>query len=220
MTRCILWGVLASALTFMLSTQAYAEVRRDSGSAQASKKAQYMIRQLHNEKQELQTKLVELQGKFDQLSKQHKKTIVRLDKSSENNEKLVSRVKGTADKFNELAGKYREAITILRKANMDNQYMVRAVQEREHWMSSCTDRNNDLFQSNNDLLAKYGEAAGSNAEPFIGITMVEIENEVQDYRFKLEDLQVTKFKPIVDVAAHAGKVKQPLNKSDSDAPIN
>jgi len=129
-----------------------------------------MIRQLYNEKQALEVKLAELQGKFDGLTKEHAKTTASLEKSSANNEKLVSRVKGTSEKYKELAVKYRQAISILRKANLDNRYMVRAVQEREQWIAECSDRNDGLFDANTDLLSKYGEAAGKDAEPFFGIS--------------------------------------------------
>jgi chromosome segregation ATPase len=203
MNRYSLWTVAVFIVISTYGSQASAEARRDAnGGGQASKKAQYMIRQLHNEKQELQTKLAELQGKHDQLTKEHEKTKVALEQSSSNNDKLVSRVKGTSDKYKELAEKYREAVSILRKANMDNQYMVRAVQEREQWIAQCSHRNDDLYQANSDLLSKYGEAAGKGADPFFGIGTVELENEMQEYQFKLEDLQVTKFKPVVDAESH------------------
>ncbi len=207
MNRYTLLFFTASIVLSTFSAQLNAEVRRDAGggSAQANKKAQYMIRQLYNEKQALEVKLAELQGKFDGLTKEHAKTTASLEKSSANNEKLVSRVKGTSEKYKELAVKYRQAISILRKANLDNRYMVRAVQEREQWIAECSDRNDGLFDANTDLLSKYGEAAGKDAEPFFGISTVEIENEMQDYQFKLEDLQVTKFKPTVDAASHVRK---------------
>ena len=202
--------MIASLVLASLSTMVSAEPRRDSagGSAQAYKKAQYMVRQLHDEKQALQSQLTTLQGKFDQLTKENKKTKASLERSSSNNDKLVSRVKGTVGKYKALAGKYRELISILKKANMDNQYMVRAVQERETWISSCSALNEKLFDANSDLLVKYGNVATDKTEPFIGIARVKIENEVQDYQFKLEDLQVTKFKPTVNVASHSDKLAE------------
>jgi len=203
MNRYAFFAIAAFIVTSTLSSQVNAEARRDAnGGAQASKKAQYMIRQLHNEKQELQATLAELQGKFDKLTTEHEKTMAELEKSSASNDKLVSRVKGTSDKYKELAEKYREAVSILRKANMDNQYMVHAVQEREQWIAECSDRNDNMYQANSELLSKYAEAAGKGAEPFFGLGTVELENEMQEYNFKLEDLQVTKFKPVVDTGSH------------------
>jgi len=215
MKKITMWSIQAALIIFTYSAQTQAEVRREGGE-QSNKKTQYMIRQLHAEKNELKAKLVKSQGEFSQLEKEHEVTKKRLDKSSDNNEKLLSRVKGDVKKFKELADKYRESVLIPRKANLDNQYMVRAVQEREQWVSNCGNRNNDLFEANNDLLHKYGEVAGDSIDIFTGIGSVTVENEVQDYRFKLEDLQVTKFKPAVDAASHTRQQEQGI-ASERDA---
>jgi chromosome segregation ATPase len=213
MNRRILLGVIVSLVSSLYVTATVAETRRDSaGGGQASKKAQYMIKQLHNEKQELQAKLAELQGKYDALNNEHEKLQKNFDKSSANNEQLVTRIKGNVQKYNELADKYREAVSVLRKANMDNQYMVRAVQEREQWISECSARNEKMFEANSDLLNKYSTVVSNNAEIFTGTRIVEVENEEQDYRFKLEDLQVTRFKPKVDTNKHT---RQPDTISES-----
>jgi chromosome segregation ATPase len=202
MSKLTTWLITVSVVASVFGTQAVAEARRDAGSGQASKKAQYMIRQLHKEKQELQAQLAALQGKFDTLTKEHDKLKSDFDKSSAKNDKLVDRVKGDIEKYNGLAEKYREAITILRKANMDNQYMVKAVQEREDWIAQCEDRNNQMFDANSDLLQKYADVASSKSDPVFGHGKVRVENEMQDYQFKLEDLQVTKFKSSVETKKH------------------
>lgn len=203
MNRYTHWIWITAVLFSIPGGAANAEVRRDGGSESANRKAQYMIRQLHNEKQEIQAKLAEVQGERDSLNKELERIRASLEKSSENNEQLLSRVKGNIEKYNELAGKYREAVSILRKANMDNQYLVRAVQEREEWISACSKKNEGLYDANNDLLHKYSKVAKDDSEPFLGIGVVEVENEVQDFEFRLEDLQVTKFRPTVDTDSHA-----------------
>ena len=216
MNKYTLWSIAALVLVSVSAMEVSAEVRREGGGEQASRKAQYMIRQLHNEKQELQAKLAELQGKFDRLQAEHDRTKASLEKSSANNDKLVSRVKNNIEQYKELADKYREAVSILRKANQDNQYMVRAVQEREQWISDCSVRNEELFEANNDLLSKYGEVASADPNPFTGIGIVEVETEVQEYRFRLEDLQVTKFKPVVDTESHSRQVGKDLVSENSN----
>jgi len=223
MNRLNLYLVAVSLVTSVFATQVVAETRRDDGSGQASKKAQYMIRQLHKEKQDLQAQLASLQAEFDSLAKQHDQLKADFDKSSAKNDKLVDRVKGDIEKYNELAEKYREAITILRKANMDNQYMVRAVQEREQWIAQCSDRNSRMFEANSDLLQKYADVASSKSDPVFGHGKVEVENEMQDYQFKLEDLQVTKFKSSVETQKHihtpeegqVSKAEEPETKKNS-----
>lgn len=203
--------IAVSLVSSVCSSQAVAERRDDGG--QASKKAQYMIKTLHKEKQELQAQLTKLQGDFDTLSKDHEKLQDDFSKSSSKNDKLVDRVKGDIEKYNALADKYRQAITVLRKANMDNQYMVRAVQEREEWIASCNERNVEMYDANVDLLDKYADVASSKSDPVFGHGKVELENEVQDFQFKLEDLQVTKFKPSIDTEKHARKPEPQVSEA-------
>lgn len=216
MYRYTLWFLVVPLMLFC-SSMTHAEARRDGGGDQASRKAQYMIRQLHNEKQALQAKLAETEAKYDQLVREHEKTRASLEKSSTNNDQLMSRVKNNIKQYKDLAEKYREAVSILRKANLDNQYMVRAVQEREQWISDCSVRNEELFEANTDLLQKYGEVASEDKNPFTGIGIVTVENEVQEYRFKLEDLQVTKFKPSVDTESHARDPNETPVDDDGDS---
>jgi septal ring factor EnvC (AmiA/AmiB activator) len=201
---------LLPVISALCCTGVNAEARRDGGGDQALRKAQYLIRQLSEEKSELQGKVIRLEEELDRvraeledLKDENKVLDARLNKSRSNNEQLVERVRSDLDKFKKLLERYRETAATLRQATVDNQYLVRAVQEREHWMQECRGRNQDLFAANSDLLERYRDVATRHSEPFTGIGKVTVENEVQDYRFKLEDLQVTEFRSSVDVADHS-----------------
>ena len=191
--------LLACLLTASMAS--YAETRRDDGGGQASKKAQYMLKVLHREKQELQAQLAKLQADHTKLEKENESVNKKLEKSNETNDMLVERLKDTTNKYKDLASRYRDTIGVLRKANQDNQYMVKAVQEREGWIASCGTRNGELFEANSDLLNRYSEIARDKSNSVFGTGIVQVENEVQEYQFKLEDLQVTKFKPAIDIAS-------------------
>jgi chromosome segregation ATPase len=190
-----------------------AEARREGGE-DVLRKAQYMIRQLSQEKTELQKQVAELQAKVDELKKQQDATDAHLEKSQHSNQQLVERVRSDSEKFKTLLERYRDTVKTLRQSNTDNQYLVRAVQEREQWITVCRDRNQGLFAANSDLLARYKKAATRFSEPITGISTVSVENEAQDYRFKLEDLQVTQFKPAEDVTPH---IHRPLEAAHSDS---
>lgn len=202
MKRTILFVALAVALAG--SGQTGAEARREGGE-DVLRKAQYMIRQLNQEKGELQKQVAELQKEIDALSKQQNAMDASLEKSQLNSHRLIERVQSDAEKYRTLMDRYRETVLTLHQSNADNQYLVQAVEEREQWIGECRERNQGLYAANSDLLARYKKAATRFDEPFTGIGTVTVENETQEYRFKLEDLQVTQFRSDVDVTPHIRK---------------
>lgn len=153
-----------------------AEARREGGE-DALRKAQYMIRQLSQEKSELQKQVVELEAKVDGLNKAQEDKDAHLAKSQSNNARLVERVQSDMEKFKTLLERYRETVKTLHQSNADNQYLVKAVQEREQWMADCRNRNQGLFAANSDLLARYNKAATRFSEPLTGISSVSVETK-------------------------------------------
>ena len=200
MNRKTTWLVLCVSL--LLSGIAGAEARRDGGD-DAMKKAQYMMRQMNQENAELKAQVASLQGQLAELEKKQASTDKDLAKARNKGERLEARVHSDAGKFKELVKRYRDAVNTLRLANLDNRYLVQAVDEREQWIDSCGVRNDELILANKDLLKRYEEVAGRKSDPFTGIGRVRVENEVQEYQFRIEDLQSPQFNPGVDVSSHA-----------------
>lgn len=202
--------LLLLLLPALLATAgAQAEARRDGNSNQALRKAQYLIQQLNRENTELQSQLTGLKRESDTLKEELEQlregkaaTEARLESSRDNNDKLVARIESDLERYKALLARYQEAVTTLRGLHVDNQHLVRAVQEREGWIDQCRGRNDDLFEANADLLKRYRDLAVRHKEPFTGIGKVKVENEYQEYRFKLEDLQVMEFESSVNVERH------------------
>lgn len=219
MNRRYLMVALLPILTLTAFAQVRAEARREGGE-DVLRKAQYMIRQLNQEKGELQKQVADLQAELDDVRKQQAATDAHLAKSRHNNERLVERVQSDVEKFKVLVERYRTVVKTLRQANSDNQYLVKAVQEREQWIKECRDRNEGMFEANTDLLARYKKAATWFSEPITGLSKVSVENETQEYRFKLEDLKVTRFQSDVEVAPHVRKAQEGLNSEKQAPSIN
>lgn len=183
---------------------AHAE-RRESEAADAMRRAQLIIRKLSEEKDQLQTdnatlnnRNKELQAKLDGLQKGLDKTRGRLGKAEQSNQHLVDRIRSDVDKFKALMEKYRDSLRTIRSAISDNELLVNAVKERDKWMGQCKARNRKMFEANNDLLDMYKNKDVADVikdkEPLLGLGRVELERQVQDYRFRLEDLTVTPYK--------------------------
>jgi len=219
MKNCCLLIALLPLLMLVQVDTAGAEARREGGE-DVLRKAQYMIRQLNQENVELQKQVAELQAKADELGKRQQAQDVHLAKSRRSNQQLIARLQSDSQKFRTLLERYRETVKTLRQSSADNQYLVKAVEEREQWIAECRDRNQGLFAANSDLLARYKKAATRFSEPITGISTVTVENEAQDYRFKLEDLQVTKFSPEVDVASHTRRLQEIVDGNEAVPGIN
>lgn len=214
--------LLVPVLALVICGGAAAEARRDAGGDDAMRKAQYMLRQLSQEKSELQVKVSELQalldetqGKLEKVTEKQEAAEASLSKSRATNSQLTDRIHSDVEKYKELLERYRETVATLNQANADNRYLVKAVQEREQWINVCRERNDGLFEANSDLLQKYKSVAIRGSEPVTGIGRVTVENEAQEYRFKLEDLQVTRFESSVDIPSHTRSDTEVVAREDS-----
>jgi len=188
----------------LLATQAVAEGRRVSGGDDAVRKAQYMLRQLSQEKTELQAENARIAGerdalqeKIEKLDKNLARKGKQLDRASANNDKLVDRVKSDNDKMRALIEKLRTTVRMLRVEKTNVALLTNAVEERNHWIDTCKANNDSLYKVNMELVDRY-EGKGiwqalKQAEPFTGINGVELEVVAQNYEYRIEDLQVANF---------------------------
>lgn len=199
---------LLALLVVLVPLQSSAEtVRRDAGGAAggdaALRKAQYMLRELNQEKTELEARnaelgkeLAELQADLEKAGQQKKKTEAKLKRSEGNNDQLVARVKQDREKMQQMVDKYRETAMALRDARQDNALLTNAVKERNHWMDTCQEKNEQMYEANMELLERYKNKglwrSLSQAEPLTGLGEIAVENVVEEYQFRLEDLTVNR----------------------------
>lgn len=184
-----------------------AEARRDAaGAANPMRKMQYMLRELSEKKSSLEAengklkadlkaetqKKTTLQSKLDKLNE-------KLGRSKDNNLKLVARIKQDNERMKEMIARYKESVTRLGMENHDNQLLVNAVHERNQWIDQCKIKNSKMYTVNIELLKRYrNKGFGDEVmekEPLTGLVAVQLENQEQNYQFRLQDLQIPRFKP-------------------------
>ena len=180
---------------------------QDAAAQQVLRKAQGMLRQLSQEKAALETEKAALQEQVKQLEGvvreleplkdevgRHKSAAEALRNA---NGALESRINKFREQEMSLLQKQKEIIGKAKLIQADNELLVKAVAEREDWIRQCGDRNRGLIEANGALLDKYRDKGFweqlGEAEPFTGIAKVQSENAVQDFRYKIEALQVTPF---------------------------
>lgn len=199
--------------------------RRSADAGDAVRRAQMMVHKLSLEKDELQAKNAELGTQVKKLEdtaagleSELRKIRAKLGAAEQNNERLVERIRGDVEKYKELLERYRavdsglrEALGNNRIALGDNRLLVNAVRERERWIEQCRAQNEKMYETNLELLDRYQRKGVADVlkdnEPVLGIWRVELENTVQDYQFRLEDLQVTPFQ--AEVPARQAYAEQP-----------
>ncbi len=191
--------------TILLATQAVAESRRESGGDDAVRKAQYMLRQLSQEKTKLQAENAKVAGERDALQEKVEKlekNLIRkgkqLKRAGANNDKLVDRVKNDNDKMRALIEKFRTTAGRLRVEKTNVALLTNAVEERNHWIDTCKANNDNLYKVDMELVGRYkGKGMWQvlkQDEPFTGVNKVKLEVVAQDYEYRIEDLQVANFK--------------------------
>lgn len=207
-----------------------AEPKGDPAAQQAVRKAQGMLRELSQQKAQLETENASLKEQIAKLEATVKQleplqAIVEKDKSSIESLKsstgaLESELSREKERYSQFQTRHQTMVTQAKKIQADNQHLVAAVKEREQWIGQCGQRNKDLLKSGGELVTKYKEKGFwdklAELEPVTGIGKVAAENVEQEYRFKLQDLQVTPYKDSAQVAASAAEQAPPPADEDDD----
>jgi chromosome segregation ATPase len=99
----------------------------------------------------------------------------------------------------ELVGRFRETATNLKDAEADRAKLRKDLAERNSAFDACALNNMQLYEVNRDILDRY-EHVGlftkvSADEPFTKITRTRIENLVDEYRARAQELRVKKAAP-------------------------
>jgi predicted nucleic acid-binding Zn-ribbon protein len=191
--RATLLLLLANLL---LADGATAQDANANAQKNALAKAQFMLRQATGEKAELQQQADALKQQVETLSKE---LAVVKAASSDNKQKMEEKFSGTIQQWQQHDAKSNEQLAALR-AQLKEQSEQRAQLEGRLKIQSdnfaqCYANNKQLFDLNRELLAHYQKKGVLDAvrqkEPFTGLKEVEIENLVQDYRYRNDDLQVS-----------------------------
>jgi chromosome segregation ATPase len=203
-TRYRVTRLIAVLVLVLTGVQAHAEARREAGGDQATQKLQYMLRQLSDEKASLQAEnaklsaeLAEASRKLARAEKDYSVASNRLQQSRAANEGLVSRVKGDFEKHQDLLEQHRQSLQELRVEKKNVALLKSAVEERDMWIDRCKANNDELSRVNLDLVDRYRDKGFwqvlKQSDPLTGIGKVRLETIADDYRYRIEDLQVTRY---------------------------
>ena len=196
---CLLWTGIASA-------EVSARGDRNDG---ALAKAQYLLRQISMEKEALQAENSHIK---EDLKKRDIKIKV-LNKKIENTKKSLSSTRNKVgkyqdavsaqrtrmvemrDKFQKLVDKYKELVVALRLVENERAEIQKEKLSGLRVLENCADNNQQLYQVNVELLKQYENKGVLDAilqkEPVTQLKQVEIENIVDDMKYRIDKLKVS-----------------------------
>lgn len=195
----------AIVLACMLACPAYSQVQR-SGNADA--RVAQQLQQLTSERATLQAENVRLKQELEQIKAQLQKsettaktlqtrtraleqTAGRGDVANQQTEEQLERTRG---QLQELVGKFRETAQTLRDVEIERDGVKGQVIAKERELKTCVDRNAGLYNLNTEVLDRMenrGFWSGlTEREPFTRLKRVELENMIDDYRYRADELRL------------------------------
>jgi chromosome segregation ATPase len=196
-----------TALAVLAAPHASAQTQRGGGEAQ---KMMQQFQQLAAEKTGLQAQVAQLQKDLDAA----KGALAAMKKERDASKAQTGAVAAAIAQANagkagaeqgleqsrqrmtDLVNRFRETAVELKQAESERENARTALAERNEAFDKCAEANLRLYEVNSEILDRY-EHVGlftkvSAAEPFTKVTRTRIENLVDDYRGRAQELRVKK----------------------------
>lgn len=197
MNLFVLRGVAVALCSLALLHGERADAQDANANAQknAMAKAQFMLKQATTEKEAAQQQVAALQKQLDQLTGDLAAT--KTDAGA-GRQKMQAAFNETIEQWRQRDAKQSGQLEELRAHLKEQLEHGAALEEKLQVQTNnfgvCYGNNKQLLELNHELLERYQNkgvfAALRQKEPFTGVSQVEVENLVQDYRYKLDDLTV------------------------------
>jgi len=190
------------ALICALAATAGAQQARDDGGAA---RLQAMVSQLTNEKTQLQAENKDAKAKLDaanadlkkvrdqnaDLQKRLSQNEAALTQSTAANTRSADQAAQQRARMDELVKQFRETIENLRQTELERNQLKTTLAARESVLNQCVANNDKLFATGNEILDRYENkgcfSSVREKEPFTQVKRVQLQNLVDEYRWKLED---------------------------------
>lgn len=196
---------IGAVILLSVALPAAAQVER-SGNADA--RVMQQLQQVSGERAALQKENAKLQQELDQLKKDNTK-LGAVKSTLEGRAKTLEAAANRGDttgkaaqeqlersrsQMQELVTKFRETAQTLRDVEAERGAVKGQLGERERDLKVCVDRNAGLYNLNTDVLDRMENrgvwSALAEREPFTKIKRVELENLIDDYKYRADELRL------------------------------
>ena len=164
----------------------------------ALQRAQYMIRQINAELNQMKAANSKLKLEKEALDKELKsfqKKYEKMTKKGNKKSKVLSgKIVDIKNKINEERVSHSETKKKLHVITQERNRLSSFSHKQTEKINLCIANNRKLYEVNKEVLSRY-ENKGlwdslSQAEPFSQLSQVEIENIIDDYQYKIDDFRV------------------------------
>jgi uncharacterized phage infection (PIP) family protein YhgE len=194
-------------LACSLACVAQAQTQR-SGNADA--RVAQQLQQLSSEKSALQSENNKLKQELEQakaqltkytavtkdLETRNKALIAAAGKGNTASQQLEEQIERARTQNQELVGKFRETVQALRDVEAERADTKSQLAAMERDYKVCVDRNVGLYELNDEVLDRMEDrgfwSQMSEREPFTRIQRTRLENMIDDYRYRVEELRLEK----------------------------
>jgi chromosome segregation ATPase len=204
-------AMVAASLCVAMASDALAQVQRSGGGANAQLAQQYQ--QIATERAQLQADNDKLKKELDDTKKQLQAAKQQLAASKTStgssaaqlaaaqaaSQSAAQSLEQTKTRMQQLVDRFRETAVTLRDVESDRSRVQQQLAQSKSDFDRCAERNFQLYQVDSEVLDRY-EHEGTldhlaRAEPFTRIKRTQVENLVDEYKTRAEELRVQKAAP-------------------------
>jgi len=205
------YAAVLAILALAWAQGAPAQVQRSGGGANAQLAQQYQ--QVVAERAQLQADNDKLKKQLDDAKKQLQAVQQQLGASKKSSTTSAAQIAAaqaaaqtsaqsleqTKSRMQELVGRFRDTAVTLRGVESERSQLQQQLAQSKSDFDRCAERNYQLYQIDSEVLDRY-EHEGTlshvaRAEPFTRIKRVQVENLVDEYKDRAEELRVQKAAP-------------------------
>jgi seryl-tRNA synthetase len=175
-------------------------------------RAVQQLQQLASERTALQADNAKLKAQLDQLktnlekrsaenaalSARIKKAETESNNGTESSKQLTDSLQKSRAQMQELITHFRETAQNLKAVEIERNEIRGQLELRVRELHTCVDHNVDLYEVNRETLDRLDKrgfwSALGNAEPFTQLARARLENLIDDYRYRIDELRMERQK--------------------------
>lgn len=183
-------------------------MRSGGDSARAVQQMQQLASErtaLQADNAKLKAQVDELKAKLDKGSAENTALSARIKnieteskRGSESNKQLTDSLEKNRAQMQELITHFRETAQNLKAVELERNEMRGQLDLRVRELNTCVDHNVDLYDVNRETLDRLDKrgfwSALGNAEPFTQLARARLENLIDDYRYRIDELRMERQK--------------------------
>lgn len=204
--RLLTLGALALAAS---ANMAVAQTARSSGSGGGqTQQLMQQMQQLASERTALQAENAKMKKELAELTKERdslktarsavdqrvEASQAAVARSARDKEALESENGKLKERMQELVGKFRETANTLRDVEGERAAFKQSLDQKNVELTACVAKNDSLFKLNDEVLTRFEQQGMfsrlASAEPFTKLKRVELQNLIDDYRYRADEQKV------------------------------